>query len=184
MGFSPSARRWAAAKAGHRRHTRALGQARARSWRCGRCPAPISMSKGCRIRQPWRAQYSCRVRMISWKHVGLARAADGFDTGLPRSSEGLVFPRLKAVFAVRQNRCGPYPGQAPWPRPDGDADPSAISAIPAISATAGRLPAWRFRGQAQNPGGTRRENFPQFPLAFCQSPTALRGEVQYGNTGP
>jgi len=53
--------------------------------------------------------------MSSWKHVGLARAAEGFDTGLPRSSEGLVFPRLKAVFAVRQNRCGPYPGQAPWP---------------------------------------------------------------------
>src|SRR5712664_3212880 len=73
------------------------------------------MSYGCRIRQPWRAQYSCRVRMSSWKHVGLARAAEGFDTGLPRSSEGLVFPRLKAVFAVRQNRCDPHPGQAPWP---------------------------------------------------------------------
>src|ERR1700730_13320334 len=88
-------------------------------------PAPISMSNGCRIRQPWLAQYSCRVRMSSWKHVGLARAAEGVDTGLPRSSERLVFPRLKAVFAVRQNRCDPYPGQAPWPAAWRGANPSA-----------------------------------------------------------
>src|SRR5918995_4904047 len=48
--------------------------------------------------------------MSSWKHVGLRRA-EGSDTGIPRSSEGLLFLRLKAVVAVRQNRWHPHPGQ-------------------------------------------------------------------------
>ena len=31
-------------------------------------------------------------------------------------------------------------------------------------------------GPTRNPGGTRRWGFPQFPQAFCQSPTARRGD--------
>ena len=81
----------------------------------GRCRRPFPCRRAAGSRSPAPAQYSCRVRISSWKHVGLARAAEGFDTGLPRSSEGLVFPRLKAVFAVRQNRCDPHPGQARRP---------------------------------------------------------------------
>src|SRR5207248_1063911 len=83
-------------------------RARARWWRCGRCRRPFPCRRAAGSRSPGVPNNPARSGSGP-ESIGAWRAS---TPDFLEGSEGLVFPPLKTVCAVRQNRDRPPSGQA------------------------------------------------------------------------